>query len=139
MNDPQQYSIELDTRIKKMNRAKISFLVLSWLIAIILAVAGVFTATSGISTNMERWWNSPDVIVFWGVLTAICGAVTKVIDPSVRAEKYRLIKRAIQLIKINYEASVGKEDERDLKERAEKLRIKAKESPQEVIEELLKH
>ena len=125
MKDHNELAKYLNLEIDKIDNAKRRFKIFSWSLLVCMAALGIIVAS-----NKNFGWEYTPLLL--GVLTAIVGTLQKAIDPGLTAEKLKYRKRALESIKveIEYVDYGGKLTAVD----AERLIIKAKEEPVEVLE-----
>lgn len=138
MSDPEATLALLQASIRTADRAKRHYRWLSWAISVVLAIVGVLTANAGLKDASPHCLAGPSALLFYGIVTALCGAVTRAVGPNERSESHRLVKRATQLIEIRLREAVANSDPRFSHFDAERLRIRAKTSPEEVLDVLSK-
>ena len=129
---------KLEHGIKVADAGKSRYRILSWLIAILVAAAGVFTASSGTFSESENWWSTSTALIVCGLITALGATINKTVDPTNKSEWFKKLKRAYQLILNKLHESNSRGDNSFSPFDAERYRILAKEDPDLVLATFLK-
>jgi hypothetical protein len=107
---------------------RLRFLQMALMIAI--AVAGLLTASAGLSEHQGAVYSTPTALLVWGLVSAVCAAINQWANPERRSSEHYSVKMALRAVE-------GAVKNRDLPlADAEKLRTLAFKNPEAAIEKL---
>jgi hypothetical protein len=103
---------------------------LQMVLMIAIAVAGLLTASAGLSEHRGAFYSTPTALLVWGIVSVVCATINQWANPERRSSKHFNVKMALRAVE-------GAVKNRDMPlADAEMLHTLTFKNPEAVIEKL---